>query len=45
MDVEDIYNGVFTNEKERKLSTEKTVAWEIFLLDHLLSLVVALFVT
>ena len=26
MDVEDIYDGVFTNEKERKLSTAKTVA-------------------
>ena len=37
---QDINDGVFINEKEKKSSTTKTVVREIFLLDHSLSFVV-----
>ena len=37
---QDINDGVFVNEKEKKSSITKTVVREIFLLDHSLSLVV-----
>ena len=37
---QDINDGVFINEEEKKLSTEKAMAWEIFLFYYSLSFVV-----